>query len=328
LSLVAGLRYTRERKRYAIRDFYTASTDADPAVAEQGFVLTGVPGLPDPFTVDTSRHDEALTPKFGINFTPVDNVLLYASATRGFKSGGYDYGANNAFDSAAGYGPEKLWSYEAGLKSDLLDRRLRLNLTGFYYDYTDLQVQSYVQIGASLGARTQNAATARVKGLEAEIVARPVRAIELTANIAWLDASYRRYPNAFVTSFGNFDASGNRLNNAPKWSATVGAAYTIDLGGSGDVNLGVDAHLQSKVYFTAANDGVGAVSGYPEQQGSYGVVNGRIGWSSDDGRTKIQLIGTNLFDRNYIVGTANYTAAISGRQGRPREVLGQVSVRF
>jgi iron complex outermembrane receptor protein len=327
-SVIAGVRYTRERKRYAISDYFAASTDPDPAVAAAGFVLSGVPGLPAPFAIDTRRHDSAVTPKFGINFTPADHILLYASATRGFKSGGYDYGANNAVDAAAGYGPEKLWSYEAGLKSDLLDRWLRLNLTGFYYDYTDLQVQSYVQVGASLGARTQNAATARVKGIEAEIVAKPVGALELTANIAWLDAKYRSYPNAFVTGFGTFDASGKRLNNAPRWSATLGAAYRIDLQSSGGIDLGVDTHLQSRVFFTAANDGIGTVTAYPEQQGSYGTVNARIGWTSTDGALKVQLAGTNLFDRDYIVGTANYTAAIAGRPGRPRELLGQVSLKF
>lgn len=328
LSLVAGLRWTTERKRYALTDYFAASVDPDPAVAAAGFMLSGVPGLPEPFSIDTRRSDEALTPKIGINYTPNDDVLLYASATRGFKSGGYDYGANNALDAAAGYGPEKLWSYEVGLKSDWLDRRLRLNVTGFYYDYTDLQVQSYVQIGPSLGARTQNAATARVKGIETEIVARPVEALQLTANIAWLDAEYRRYPNAFVTTFGAFDASGQRLNNAPRWSATLGANYTVELGTRGRVDIGADVHAQTTVYFTAANDGIGGVGDYREQQPDYAIVNGRLGWTSEDDRYQVQLIGTNLFDRDYVLGTANYTAAIAGRPGRPRELLGQLSVRF
>ncbi len=328
LSFIAGLRYTRERKIYRITDYFTASTDPDPRVAAQGFVLSGVPGLPDPFTVDTRRNDDALTPKFGINFKPSEQLLIYASATRGFKSGGYDYGSNNAIDAAAGFGPEKLWSYEVGLKSDLLDRQLRLNLTGFYYDYTDLQVQSFVQVGASFGARTQNAATARVSGLEAEIVAKPVRALELTANVAWLDAEYKRYPNAFVSTFGSFDAQGKRLNNAPKWSATFGATYAFDLADAGKLTVGADAHVQSRIFFTAANDGVGAAAGYAEQQGGYGIVNARIGWTSPDDVWKAQLIATNLFDRDYIVGTANYTAAIAARQGRPREILGQLSYSF
>jgi len=267
-----------------------------------------------------------------VNYSYTDNSPLpgknYYRLKLADKSGGYDYGANNAIDAAAGYGPEKLWSYEVGLKSDLLDRRLRFNLTGFYYDYTDLQVQSYVQIGASLGARTQNAATAHVKGIEAEVVARPAEGLELTANAAYLDARYSRYPNAFVTTFGNFDASGNRLNNAPRWSATVGGSYTFDLAQSGKIAIGADAHLQSRVFFTAANDGVGLIHGYPEQQGGYGIVNARIGWTSMDGRYEARLIGTNLLNRDYIVGTANYTAAIAARQGRPREVFGQVAVHF
>ncbi len=328
LALVAGLRYSAERKSYVLHDRFTFSTSLDISQVEAAPNVIGIPGVPDPFTVDTTRKDHALTPKVGVNFTPTEDLLFYVSATRGFKSGGFDYGASNAADAAAGYGPEKLWSYEAGMKSDWLNRRLRVNLTAFSYDYTDLQVQNYVQIGASFGARTETAATARVKGMEAEIVAKPVPALQLFANVAYLDATYKSYPNAFVVTFGNFDASGKRLNNAPSWSATIGANYTVELGKSGSVELGVDTHLQSKVYFTAANDGVGGVSGYGEQQGGYGLLNGRIGWTSADERWGIALVGTNLADHDYYVGTANYTPAISARQGRPREIFGQIMLRY
>lgn len=328
LSLVAGLRYTTERKRYELDDRFTASTSLDPDEAAAGFPISGVPGIPEPFTVDTRRRDHAITPKLGINYKPNDNFLAYVSATRGFKSGGYDYGANNAPDASAGYGPEKLWSYEAGIKSDWLDRKLRANLTAFYYDYTDLQVQSFVQNGASFGARTQNAATARVKGIEAELVARPVAGLTLNANVAYLDARYREYLNAFVPTFGSFDASGNRLNNAPAWSSMIGAIYSFDLGRAGAIDVGADVHLQSKIYFTAANDGVGAVTAYPEQQKGYSLVNARVGWTSSNDKMGVSLIASNLTDKNYYVGTANYTPAISARQGRPREIVGQVSLKF
>lgn len=328
LSVIAGLRYTTERKDYMLADRFTASTSPDPDVAEAAFPVSGVPGVPDPFTVDTSRRDHALTPRFGVNYKPASNVLLYASATRGFKSGGFDYGANNALDASTGYGPEKLWSYEAGLKSDWLDRRLRVNVTGFYYDYTDLQVQSYVQVGASFGARTQNAATARVKGVELELAARPVSGLQLFANVAYLDAYYREYVNAFVPTFGTFDASGKRLNNAPKWSATFGGNYRLDLDEAGTLDLGADLHVQSEVYFTAANDGVGGVTSYLEQQDGYSVLNGRIGWTSQNEKLGFSLIGMNLTDKAYYLGTANYTPAISARLGRPREVFAQVTLKY
>ena len=327
LSVVAGLRYTTERKDYALTDYYTASLDEDPAVVGAAPPLTGIPGIPDPFSIDTTRKDHALTPKLGLNFKASEQVLLYVSATRGFKSGGFDYGASNAVDAAAGFGPEKLWSYEAGLKSDWFDRRLRVNLTGFYYDYTDLQVQSYVQNGASFGARTQNAATAKVKGVEAEITGKPLSGLQVFANVAYLDATYNQYTNAYVPTFGTFDASGNRLNNAPKWSATLGGSYSLDLDSAGRIDVGADVHMQSKVYFTAANDGVGT-NGYLEQQGRYTLLNARIAWTSTDGKWGLAIIGSNLTDRNYYVGTANYTPAISARQGRPQEVFGQVSFKF
>lgn len=328
LSVIAGLRYTAERKDYMLADRFTASISPDPDEAAAAFPVSGVPGIPDPFVVDARRRDNALTPRFGVNYKPASNVLIYASATRGFKSGGFDYGANNALDASTGYGPEKLWSYEAGIKSDWLGNKLRVNATGFYYDYTDLQVQSFVQMGASFGARTQNAATARVKGVELELAARPVAGLQLFANVAYLDAYYREYVNAFVPTFGTFDASGKRLNNAPRWSATFGGNYRFDLAEAGTLDLGLDMHTQSTVYFTAANDGVAGVSSYLEQQDGYSVLNGRIGWTSENGKLGFSLIATNLTDKTYYLGTANYTPAISARLGRPREVFAQVMLKY
>lgn len=231
--------------------------------------------------------------------------------------------------TTAGYGPEYLWSYETGAKFDLLDQKLRLNVNGFYYDYTDLQVQNFVQTGGlSFGVLTQNAATARIKGLEFGVLARPTGGLELFLNLTYLDAKYRSYPGAFVTQFDNFDASGKRLNNAPGWSATFGASYTHDMGTSGSVTVRADAHVQSRVYFTPANRGLGGVADYTGQQGGYGLVNARIGWNSADDLWSAALIGSNIFDREYVLGTANYTAAIVGRPGRPRVVTLQVSRRF
>lgn len=328
LSLTAGLRWTKESKHFDLDNYYVFSSNFDPKIAEQAPRLVGVPGFSDPYFVNVRRKADALTPKFGINFRPRQGMLIYASATRGFKSGGYDIGTTNAVDAAAGYGPEYLWAYEVGAKTDLLDGKLRANISAFLYDYTDLQVQNFVQAGLTFGAITQNAATARVKGVELELMAKPARGLQLFANVSYLDAHYRSYPSAFVTQFANFDARDKRLNNAPKWSATFGGSYTHDLGNSGAITAGVDAHVQSTVYFTAANDGVNGVTGYPEQQGSYGLVNARLAWNSASDLWKVVLSGSNILDREYILGTANYTAAIAGRPGRPRLVTLSVSRKF
>ena len=328
LSVTAGLRWTHDNKRFQTDDYYTFSLDGDPGIAAAGPILSGVPGFSDRFLVDARRKASAFTPKFGINWRPQDGLLFYASATRGFKSGGFDTGTTNERDAAAGYGPEYLWSYEVGAKTDWFDKLLRVNLNAFYYDYSDLQVQNYVQDGLSFGAITQNAATARVKGIELELAGRPVDGLDLFANVNYLDAHYSDYPSAFVTLFGNFDASGKKLNNAPEWSATFGGTYSHAAGRIGTLFLGADAHVQSTVYFTSANDGVGGVTGYPEQQGSYAIVNMRAGWADAAGLWRLVVNASNLTDKQYILGTANYTAAIAGRPGRPRVVSVTLSRKF
>tara|TARA_B100001939_G_scaffold86036_1_gene73645 strand:- start:27 stop:1775 length:1749 start_codon:yes stop_codon:yes gene_type:complete len=121
--------------------------------------------------VDGSNSEDwsAWTPKFGIDYHVNEDVMVYATASRGFKSGGFQVGESQPFD------PEFLWSYEAGVKSFLFDRLLQANIGAFYYDFTNLQV---VQIVNGIST-TNNAGKATLKGFEAEFVARPVDALAL-----------------------------------------------------------------------------------------------------------------------------------------------------
>jgi iron complex outermembrane receptor protein len=323
-SAVAGLRYTHEKKDYFLRDFWTASASLDPRVAESAPTV-GAPFFADPFTVNTSRKDHAWTPKFGLNYKPNEDVLVYASVTRGFKSGGYDYGATNATDAAAGYSPEYLWAYEVGVKSEWLDKRVRANLSGFYYDYSDLQVTLFTPPANSV---TNNAASAKVKGIEAELQARVIGGLDVFANFAYLDAYYSSYPGARVTAFGPFNAAGKRLNSSPEFSMTLGGQYTYELGDTGSVYAGVDYHWQSTIYFTPANAGVGAVTNYAERQTGYGLWNARVGWDSPEKQWGFAVIGRNLADKGYVTGTVNYTPNIAGHVGAPRTVIAQLSFKY
>ncbi|MDX2276717.1 MAG: TonB-dependent receptor [Hyphomonadaceae bacterium] len=322
LSVVAGLRWTQEEKDYRLTDYWTASASYDPNVSANAPII-GVPFFSDPFTVDDSSDYDALTPKFGINYR-LDNMLLYASATRGFKSGGYDYGSNNPIDAANGYDPEYLWAYELGAKTSWFQDRLRANVTAFYYDYTDMQVQSF----RNFGALTQNAGTSEVQGLELELSARPTSNLDLYANIAYLDATYQDYEGAFTNTLGTFSADGKRLNNAPEWAVTAGGRYTWDIGSYGEMFVGADVRYQDKVYFTAANNGVNGVTNYPQQQDAYTVLDARLGWTAPGGDWDATLIGSNLTDEEYITGTADYTLVIAGRPGAPRTVRLQLSRSF
>ena len=109
--------------------------------------------------------------------------MLYASATRGFKSGVLLSGNPNP-----PVNPEYIWSYEAGIKSSFLDNRVQLNAAAFYYDFKDLQVNRIINVSIV----TENAAAARVKGAEVELRARPVEGVTLNADATYLDATFRK----------------------------------------------------------------------------------------------------------------------------------------
>src|SRR3546814_7131857 len=99
----------------------------------------------------------SVPPKFGNQFSPIDDVLLYGTVSKGYKSGGFNLGINlPAFD------PESIWAYEAGLKLTTSDRRLRANLATFYYDYANLQVSKVI----NSTVLTENAAEAELYGAE------------------------------------------------------------------------------------------------------------------------------------------------------------------
>jgi iron complex outermembrane recepter protein len=324
ISAIAGLRYTYETKHYSAASKWTLSDSFDPTIAAAAPVI-GPPFFAPPFAISTSRSYNALTPKFGLNYRPTDNLLVYASATRGFKSGGFDYGAPDAADAMRGFQPEYLWSYEIGVKSDWLDKRVRLNADAFLYRYSNLQVEVFVP---PANAVTENAAAARIEGLETELTVRPIPELTLYANLAWLHARYTSYPGAYVTKFGAFNASGKALDHAPNFTTVFGGTYTAKLGNIGSAFLGADYHWQSQVFFTPANAGVGTVTNYPEQQASYGILSARVGWASADEHWTAAVIGSNLTNRDYITGTVSYGVGISGRPGDPRLVRAQMAYRF
>ena len=255
LRLTTGLRYSYEKKDFAYRVFFNGTQ-----------VDGGTPS--DSWT--------AWTPKFGIDVDVTDQVMVYASATRGFKSGGFQLGDGRSFL------PEYLWSYEAGIKSTLLDRRLRANASVFYYDYTNLQVVQYVNGIAT----TTNAGQATIKGLELEILARPLERLTLTSTLAYLDARYDVYFDAGTS------LSGNRLPNTPKWNVTLGAEYRASLGTRGDLLFRTDLAVRDKAFFKPSNDPL-----YAGERIT--LINGRVAFQPNRKNWEIALYGRNLTNERY-----------------------------
>jgi iron complex outermembrane receptor protein len=225
LSVSAGARYTTETKESSRRfeNYFNPAvsviTDRPPFLAG-----AGTPGI----IIAGEADFEAFTPKVSVAYDVSDDILVYASASRGFKSGGFSGRANNAF-SFQPFKPEFVWSYEGGLKTSWNEGRLVANAAVFLNDYTDIQVTSFGAdpvTGVFVDLFT-NAAAATIQGLELELLAIPVDGLSLSASVGLLDAQY----DEFDILVGNVvtDVSSRSLVNSPEVSASFGATYDFGL---------------------------------------------------------------------------------------------------
>ena len=177
-----------------------------------------------------------------------------------------------------------------------------------------------------------NAANARVKGLELETVAKPIPDLTLTANLSLLEAKYLKFPAASVPvvirpllagnpryspATATFDASGNRLNAAPKSSFSASAQYDFDLGG-GNAFIRGQYYWQDRAYYDPSN--VEIVS-----QKAYDIGDIAVGYVSADGKWRTQLVVRNVADRKYLIVAATNAVVPSGLPGAPRTVALQVT---
>ncbi len=188
IKLTAGIRYTDETKTLGIFDNRPQCNDGTiEATCLDNQNLISPTGL----AIPRSQTTKMWTPRFAANFKPTDDVLLFASATKGFKSGGWNARATSATQFLP-FGPEKVWSYEAGIKSDWFDNRVRANITGFWMEVEDLQVLAGLLTPAgTLSFLTRNFADYQNKGIEAEFVFVPVDGLNLYANIGYQKDKYK-----------------------------------------------------------------------------------------------------------------------------------------
>ena len=302
VSLTAGARYTGEQK------------DLDTTGGEYR-LGTEILTSPDTFYDFAERATyHAWTPKISIQVQGSRDAFVYLSATRGFKSGGFNPAAR---EPGRGFSPEFAWSYEGGLKVTLAGGRVRANTALFYSDYQDLQVQSFLRPGVP---DISNAASATIRGIEFEMAAATWHGMQLSGTVSRLEASYDDYL-ARLPGGTPLDAAGNRLNNAPQWSGSGSAVYEFTTGRAGTASVRSDVSWQSRVFFTPANDTI-------ETQRAYGLIHLRAGFEPTSRRWEVAVYVRNLGSQDYITGTANVPIpAITGRPGDPRQWGTQFTLR-
>jgi len=300
LALTGGLRYTREQK--TIDNSGEVVTLAPPAVT--------VPGSAYAYT-DSIDHT-AWTPKASVEFRAADRTLAYVSATRGFKSGGFNLTSR---EPGRGFAPEWAWSYEGGLKTTTRGGRARMNIAAFHTDYTNLQVQTAIRPGV---IDISNAASATIQGVEVEGGSELTRSIRAGGHIAWLRARYDQYTAVGVGGVTG-DVAGNQLNNAPDWSGRIWIDWTRRFRES-TLTVRADSRWQSTVYFTPFNDAI-------QRQTPYGLLDISAELALNQQWT-LGVFSRNITNTDFITGTfSSPPPAIGGRPGISRQVGVQLAVR-
>lgn len=246
-----------------------------------------------------------------------ENAMVYASYNRGFKSGGF----NASIPTDPSYRPEKLDAYEAGLKSTLLDRRLRFNASGYYYDYGNYQAASFV-----LGnIRVVNAA-ARIYGAEADLEAALTNRFRVNAGIGWTHARFTSFPGGTLSTplpiggtIGSVaDLSGNKLPYVPSLTTTIGGNYSIDAFGG---RLGFDANLYYNSGWHSEADNLLTQKGYE-------LVTGSISWTDPSDTLTLRLWGKNLTNSHVATQIASSALATAITYQAPRTYGIELGFKF
>lgn len=335
LTFTTGLRYTKDDKDHDLATLERLAEDAPPET---------IPG-----TATESRTDSwrGVTPKLGLEFRPRTGLLLYAAASTGYKSGGF-----NAVSFQPSFGPEIVRSYEFGFKASSR-RDVTLNASAFRYDYDDMQVE-VLQIDRSF---VENAANALVRGIDLDLRLRPNPRLGIDLSMEFLDDEFEQFGSldpaaiaefvnegllGFTTrllgarSFDEFDQiveylrrleeaasrrvalGGNSLTRAPDLSAKASVAYTFDLGERGSLTARGEFQYTDDLTFDPFQRFV---------QPAYSLLHANLNWSPGRNGLSLNLYGRNLTDEEYRLTEFYTNYADSFRLWAPPREIG-LQLRF
>jgi iron complex outermembrane receptor protein len=274
---------------------------------------------------DRAAKFDDFSPRATLSWSPADLGLIYATASKGFKSGGTQTTGTaqlrNEFD------PEELWNYELGWKVDLLDRRLRLDVSAFYMDWKDVQqfirFQFIDQTTGLLRGVTgvDNATSATSKGVEFSVNGVITDNLRVGAQVGYLDAKYGQYTNALIDG-SVINASGKRLINAPEWTLGANAEYSRKMFGDNDGFVRAEwIHRSEQLSNTFAL----RYEVFPFISPSYDVVNLRAGLGNE--RWNVNLFAENVLDEQFF-SAAYEKAFFSGVQVEPSVRNYGIEVRY
>lgn len=274
----------------------TSSFDVSPALAAR----------------NVSNHWQALTGKAGIAYDPDRNTNIYASYSRGYKSGGF-----NLFSFTDPVNKETLNAFEVGAKKSLMNR-FQVNLAAFYYDYHNIQIPvSFINV--ILQSNFVNAPRARSIGGEAEVTWAPTDALQFLVSYSYLDATFRQfsgYVDVTNPAAGNQNLRGNRLPQSPRNKVTGNALYRFDLGTFGSLTpVGTVSYTSSQYFAPFTTD--------EYKQAGYVRADFRLVYKTFDGKIQLNGYVANAFNERSFNG---FQLGPQGSTSLPSSFARQVTI--
>lgn len=290
-TLIGGLRVGQEKVAYTIR------------IRLNGTYFSGD---------DTNTFS---TYKVGIQQKLGEDVMVFASRATGYKGESYDLGTgfNQARADAGPVRPERSLSHEIGIRSQFLDRRLTLNVTGFTTTYRDFQAQGIdIFPDGTTNFRLANVGKLRTRGIEVEAAARIGQQFNISTGVTYLDADILDFPGAqcfpgqsaaqgCTGTPARQNLAGGRPAQAPTWKYTINADYTQPISTSLEAVGRVAYTYQSKINYSLSQDPATIQPGY-------GLVNLSLGLRDTDRRFEVTAFVNNLFDKQYLSNINNQFA--------------------
>jgi len=362
LNLTVGARYTWDRKRFSwFNEGYSApGLDAVAAPGALYNAILGLPAFPDDATIDVNsfyraaggtdlifdvgalegvpfertERFEDFSPRFVVDYKLTPDVMAFASVARGYKAGGFNSVQINSF-----FRPEKVWNYEAGLKSDLFGRRLRLNASAYYFNYTDRQSISLENVsGSGIPQYVTVSGDSEAWGVDFEGQFAATSDLRLSVVGGYIDSKWNKRIERGV------DIAGQPTGE-PSLRVVLGANYDRELANGSAIFADASYSYTSR---TRMNDAARASDAALDAHPVYGdlidfskfrrlrssreIVNARIGWRAPDDRVSIALFAENLFDVQVPRGINSISVDTFGtpytRLDRPRSWGVELSGKF
>jgi outer membrane receptor protein involved in Fe transport len=306
LTLTGGLRYTKDEKSFSSGNTQYILTSRTPAFLDCANAATPAgcpaqatnpPGLPPslatggPLTIFPDRESSLeigeWTPYLNASYKVTGDLLIYASFSQGFKSGGFTQRVFPPVAAAPSVGPEKVTVYEGGFKFQSADRRLRLNGAAFYSDYNDLQLQGFTP-ETGVAPVYVNAGSAVLKGFELELALAPGDDWFFESAVGFIDDQLSDIPPIIL---GVDDSK--RLERVSRWTISAGLQKDFNIQGA-VIRPRVDWSYRSKFFNDASN--LEAIA-----QPGFSLFNASLTYVSPGGRFSAMLEAQNLFNKRYIL---------------------------